>query len=64
MRTIDAIVQEFTDDALLPPVGAKGVIILSGGMDSVTLLHFLVKHQKCTMAAISFDYGQKHSKEL
>jgi 7-cyano-7-deazaguanine synthase len=64
MRSIDAILAACTDDALLPPASSKGVIILSGGMDSVTLLHFLVKHCKCTMDAISFDYGQKHRKEI
>ncbi len=64
MRSIDSIVADFTDDSLLPPQGSTGVIILSGGMDSVTLLHFLVKHRGCKMKAISFDYGQKHAKEI
>ncbi len=64
MRTIPAILGAYTDKTLLPPEGAAGVIILSGGMDSVTLLHFLVKHRTCRMKAVSFDYGQKHSKEL
>ncbi len=39
------------------------VIILSGGMDSTTLLYRLV-HEKKEIRAISFNYGQKHSKEL
>lgn len=64
MRTIDSILSGFTDTTLLPPQGSSGVQIISGGMDSVTLLHFLVKHRKCTMKALSFDYGQKHKKEL
>jgi 7-cyano-7-deazaguanine synthase len=64
MRSIDSILAEFTDDLLLPPAGSSGVIILSGGMDSVTLLHFLVKHRGCKMSAISFDYGQRHAKEI
>lgn len=65
MRTIHTIIDDFTDTTLLlPPEGASGVQILSGGMDSVTLLHFLVKHRKCPMMALSFDYGQKHTKEL
>ena len=37
--------------------------IVSGGMDSITMLHHLKAkgHEVC---AISFDYGQRHSKEL
>ena len=40
-----------------------GVAIVSGGLDSVTLLHHLVDtgHQPHVM---SFYYGQRHSKEL
>ncbi len=41
----------------------KTVISLSGGMDSVTLLHKLVSENK-EVFAISFDYGQIHRKEL
>ena len=41
-----------------------GIIILSGGMDSSTLLYYLVKRKKLIIDAISFNYGQKHSKEL
>jgi len=40
------------------------VAIISGGMDSVTLLHYLVKAEKHYPAVLSFNYGQKHSKEL
>jgi len=39
------------------------VVILSGGMDSVTLLHYLVKREKRNPAVLTFTYGQKHSKE-
>ena len=39
------------------------VAIVSGGMDSVTLLHFLV-NQGHIPAVITFDYGQKHAKEV
>ncbi len=42
----------------------NGLIILSGGLDSTTLLHYLVKEKGCKMRAISFDYGQKHDKEI
>ncbi len=41
----------------------KKVIILSGGMDSTTLLYSLLE-QDYEIYAISFNYGQKHSKEL
>ncbi len=40
------------------------VAIVSGGMDSVTLLHWLVKKEHRYPAVISFMYGQKHSKEI
>jgi 7-cyano-7-deazaguanine synthase len=40
------------------------VVIVSGGMDSVTLLHHLVKIEKRRPAAITFIYGQKHDKEI
>lgn len=40
------------------------VVIVSGGMDSVTLLHYLVKVEKRQPAVISFTYGQKHIKEV
>ncbi len=39
------------------------VAIVSGGMDSVTLLHYLVQ-QGHTPAVITFEYGQKHAKEV
>lgn len=40
------------------------VAIVSGGMDSVTLLHYLMKKQSRHPAVISFMYGQKHAKEI
>lgn len=40
------------------------VAIVSGGMDSVTLLHYLVKREKRQPAVITFLYGQKHDKEV
>ena len=43
----------------------KCVILLSGGMDSVTLLHYVVNELNCNeVYALSFNYGQKHSREL
>lgn len=41
----------------------KAIILLSGGLDSVTLLA-QVKQQGYTVYALSFDYGQKHNAEL
>jgi 7-cyano-7-deazaguanine synthase len=46
------------------------LVIYSGGMDSFTLLHVLAFHhrRRCgnldNFHVISFDYGQRHSKEL
>ncbi len=40
------------------------VAIVSGGMDSVTLLHYLVKQEQLKPAVITFVYGQKHAKEV
>lgn len=40
------------------------VAIVSGGLDSVTLLHHLVRDLGKQPAVISFRYGQKHAKEL
>lgn len=43
----------------------KAVIILSGGMDSTTLAYDIVKSGKYEdVFAVSFNYGQTHSKEL
>lgn len=41
----------------------KAVAIVSGGMDSVTLAHWL-KAQGHDLHLISFDYGQRHRREL
>lgn len=41
----------------------KTILILSGGMDSITLLYKLLEQGK-TVKAISFNYGQRHSREL
>lgn len=41
----------------------KVVIIYSGGMDSYTVMH-VAAHQGYEVHAVSFDYGQRHNKEL
>lgn len=41
----------------------KTVLILSGGLDSTTLLYRLLKEGK-EVEALSFNYGQRHKKEL
>lgn len=43
------------------------VVIYSGGMDSFTLLHHvhdIAYRRSGTTSAVSFDYGQRHKKEL
>jgi 7-cyano-7-deazaguanine synthase len=41
------------------------VVLLSGGMDSTTLLHYVIKRlQVARVYALSFLYGQKHRREL
>lgn len=41
----------------------KVIVILSGGLDSTVVLHKLIRDGH-DVSCISFDYGQKHSKEL
>lgn len=41
----------------------KTVLVYSGGMDSTTLLYKLL-HDGDTVQCLSFDYGQRHKKEL
>ncbi|ABC33275.1 predicted PP-loop superfamily ATPase [Hahella chejuensis KCTC 2396] len=49
-----------SDTSLIPN---RAVAIFSGGMDSFTLLNELVQEGK-EVFALSFNYGQRHSKEL
>jgi len=39
------------------------VVIYSGGMDSYTVLHRALR-EGCDVHALSFDYGQRHAREL
>jgi len=41
----------------------KAVVVLSGGMDSTTAL-YVARFRRYDLYAISFDYGQRHKKEL
>lgn len=41
----------------------KAVILLSGGVDSTTLIYQALA-DGCQLSAISFDYGQRHRREL
>ncbi len=43
----------------------SAVVLISGGMDSTVLLHHLVKDLgRRPIRAISFNYGQRHAREL
>ena len=42
---------------------SDAIAIVSGGMDSVTLAHDLAAHGK-SLHLITFDYGQRHRKEI
>lgn len=42
----------------------KALILLSGGIDSTTLAHYVKKVLNRELFAISFLYGQRHNKEL
>jgi 7-cyano-7-deazaguanine synthase len=42
----------------------KAVVSISGGLDSTTLIHFVVKELRNEIYPVSFYYGQKHRIEL
>jgi 7-cyano-7-deazaguanine synthase len=42
----------------------KVIAIVSGGMDSTVLLHWLKKTMKQEVVALTIDYGQRHRKEI
>jgi 7-cyano-7-deazaguanine synthase len=42
----------------------NGVAIVSGGLDSVTLLHHLVEKMGAQPHVVSFNYAQRHIKEI
>jgi 7-cyano-7-deazaguanine synthase len=41
----------------------SAVVLLSGGMDSATLLYYLA-HQGCQVLPLTIHYGQRHAREL
>jgi 7-cyano-7-deazaguanine synthase len=43
--------------------GQRVVVVLSGGQDSTTCL-YIAKNAGCEIHAVTFDYGQRHSREL
>lgn len=47
------------------PKPKPAVVLLSGGMDSTVLLHYVVKRlQRAPVHGLSYDYGQRHAREL
>ncbi|MDZ4858083.1 MAG: 7-cyano-7-deazaguanine synthase QueC [Candidatus Hydrogenedentes bacterium] len=45
--------------------GGAAVVLLSGGLDSSVLLHYVARVLgRAPLHALSFDYGQRHAKEL
>ncbi|MCC6751164.1 MAG: 7-cyano-7-deazaguanine synthase QueC [Deltaproteobacteria bacterium] len=40
------------------------VVLLSGGLDSTTLLHYVARRLERQVTPLAFDYGQRHRREL
>jgi 7-cyano-7-deazaguanine synthase len=60
-----ANVQQPTSNAQHPTEDEKAVVLLSGGMDSTTLLHYGQRTLGVgDIYALSLIYGQKHAREL
>lgn len=58
----DSVTAHSVDPAGIP---ASAVVLLSGGLDSTTLLFFVLRRLGIRRVhAVSFDYGQKHAREL
>jgi 7-cyano-7-deazaguanine synthase len=47
----------------LPPTAPPAVLLLSGGLDSTTVLA-VAQHEGFAVHALSFRYGQRHAKEI
>ena len=49
----------------MKPAGDKALVLLSGGQDSTTCLYWAMdRFGRDNVAALSFDYGQRHRIEL
>ncbi len=42
----------------------KAIVVLSGGLDSTILLYHVIKNLNRDVTALSFEYGQRHHREL
>ena len=42
----------------------KAIVLLSGGLDSATALYWALLIKKWSCRALSFDYGQRHRREV
>jgi 7-cyano-7-deazaguanine synthase len=42
----------------------KSVVLLSGGLDSTVLLHYVVKSKQEDVTAVLINYNQRHNREL
>jgi 7-cyano-7-deazaguanine synthase len=49
-------------DSVVTKPRPKAVVVCSGGLDSTVLLYYVL--QQYDVHVLSFDYGQRHSKEL
>ena len=47
----------------MPNRNPKALVVSSGGLDSTVAIYDMI-NQGCEVATISFDYGQRHKKEL
>ncbi len=43
---------------------SDSIAIVSGGLDSVTLLYWMVKFKARKPVVLTFNYGQRHEKEI
>lgn len=47
-----------------PSNGKQAVVLLSGGLDSSTLLHHVRRQGYAPLFALTFHYGQRHAREI